>query len=220
MINSLPDFISIAEKYLNYLSDKINFSEDGFPVFEKEMFLAREPDLIIPFYHRNNKIVLDKKKTVVCFFDSDINLYRRLENVFDDIEEYKKYMGVIGLDITVTDDMDSEWQNLIMLVNQLFLAVLACNGVKIIMNARIGSPQTVENLKTVPKDVIWATSFLGCDKLKSEYDFSFISKVLRILPSKLLIYGKHDKTAENQLSNMGILYRVYTDMHRLTKGVA
>lgn len=220
MIKNLYEFCKIADRYISYLDGRIDFSEDGFPIFKKEMFLDTEPALIVPFYNRNNKIVTDPKKNVLCFFSSDSDLYRRLENVFDDIDEYKKCMGVIGLDITVTDDMDPEWQNMIMLVNQLFLTVLACNGIKIIMNARIGSPQSVENLKTFPKDIIWASSFLGCDKLKSEYDFTFISKVLRILPSKLLIYGKHDKIAENQLSNMGIDYRVYADMHRVTKGVA
>ena len=46
-----------------------------------------------------------------------------------------------------------------------------------------------------------------CDKLKSECDFTFISKVLCILPSKLLIYGKHDKIAEtNNEVTIGIDY--------------
>lgn len=220
MIKNLLELCTIADRYISYLDGRIAFSEDGFPIFEKEMFLDTEPELIVPFYNRKNKIVTKPKKTVLCFFSSDSDLYRRLENVFDDIDEYKKCMGVIGLDITVTGDMDPEWQDMIMLVNQLFLAVLACNDIKIIMNARIGSPQSVENLKDFPKGLIWATSFLGCDKLKSEYDFTFISKVLHILPSKLLIYGKHDIIAENQLSNMGIDYRVYADMHRLTKGVS
>lgn len=220
MIKNLYELCLIADRFVEYLDGKVEFSEDGFPVFRKEMFLEEEPDLIVPFYNRNNKIVADRAKTVLCFFSSDSNLYRRLENVFDDLDEYKKCMGVIGLDITVTDDMDPEWQNMIMLVNQLFLAILACNGIKIIMNARIGSPRSVKNLKAFPKGVMWATSFLGCDKLHSEYDFSFISKVLRIFPSNLLIYGKHDKIAEKQLTNMGIDYRVYADMHRLTKGVA
>ena len=71
-----------------------------------------------------------------------------------------------------------------------------------------------------PKNILWATSFLGCDKLSTETDFSFISKMLGLLPSKLLIYGKHDKIAENQLSVMGIPYRTYTDFHRLSKEVA
>jgi len=184
------------------------------------MFLTEEPDLIVPFYNRNNKVVLNPKKTVLCFYSPDVDLYRRMENVINDIHIYKEYMGVIGLDITVTDDMDYEWQKFIMLLNQLFLAVLACNGIKIIMNARIGSPISIENFKAVPKNIIWATSFLGCVKLRSEADFSFISKVLKIMPTKLLIYGKHEIIAEKQLDNMGITFRIYADIHRLTKGVA
>lgn len=220
MIKNLYELCKIADEYTSYLNGKIQFSENGFPVFRKEMFLNSEPEIIVPFHNRNNKAVSDPAKTVLCFFSRDPDLYRRLEKVFDEIDEYKKCMGVIGLDITVTSDMDIEWQNMIMLVNQLFLAILAYNGVKIVMNARVGNLQSIQNLSGFPKGIICATSFLGCDRLKSSYDFSFISKVLYILPSKLLIYGKHDKIAEKQLLNMGIDYRVYTDFHRLTKGVA
>ena len=220
MIKNLHEFCEIADRYVHYLDGKIEFSDNGFPVFKKEMFLGTEPELIVPFHNRNNKVVTNPGKTALCFFSGDTDLYRRLEKVFDEIGEYKKYQGVIGLDITVTSDMDSEWQNMIMLVNQLFLAILAYNGVKIVMNARVGNAQSVQNLKGFPKGTICATSFLGCDKLRSGNDFSFISKVLYILPSKLLIYGKHDKIAETQLTNMGIDYRNYTDFHRLTKGVA
>lgn len=219
MIKNLHEFCEIADRYVNYLNGKIEFSGNGFPVFRKEMFLDSEPEIIVPFHNRNSKVVNNPTKTILCFFSSDHDLYRRLEKVFDEIDEYKKFQGIIGLDITVTSDMDIEWQNIIMLVNQLFLAILACNGVKIVMNARIGNAQSVQNLKGFPTGTICATSFLGCKKLKSGNDFSFISKVLHILPSKLLIYGKHDKIAEMQLTNMGIDYRNYTDFHRLTKGV-
>ena len=107
-----------------------------------------------------------------------------------------------------------------MLLNQLFLAVLAVNGIKIVMNARTGSSDSIKNLMIFPKNILWATSFLGCDNLRSETDYSFISKILALLPSKLLVYGKHDGIAENQLSVMGISHRTYTDFHRLSKGVA
>jgi len=220
MINTLLDFFTITEKYLRYLSGKIEFSDNGYPIFTKEMFLDKEPEMIIPYYNRHNKFVKDPTKTVICFFSADASLYIRLEKIFDELDEYKQFQGVIGLDVTVTADMDPEWQNAIMLLNQLFLAVLACNGIKIVMNTRVGSPQTVKNLSGFPKDIIWATSFLGCDKLSSNIDFSFISKILNLMPSKLLIYGKHDKIAEQQLTTMGIKYRVYPDIHRLCKGVA
>ena len=220
MINNLIDIIDVTDELLSYLNGKIDFSEDGFPVFTKDMFLNEEPELIVPYYNRHNKVVKDPKKTVICFFGSDESLYRRLENVFDDLDEYRLFQGVIGLDITVTSDMDAEWQDAIMLLNQLFLAVLAVNGIRIIMNARSGGSNSVKNLMRFPKNILWATSFLGCDKLNAETDFSFISKMLGLLPSKLLIYGKHDEIAENQLSVMGIPYRTYTDFRRLSKEVA
>ena len=220
MINNLVSLCEVANQYLTYLDGRIEFSDDGFPIFTKKMLLDSEPDLIVPFYHRHNKVVKDPSKTVICFYSSDRFLYRRLEKVFDDINEYKLFQGVIGLDVTVTEDMDVEWQNMIMLVNQLFLAILACNGIKIVMNARIGSPASVNNLDGFPKQSLCATSFLGCKKLSSENDYSFLRKILTLLPSKLLIYGKHDSLAEAQLSRFGIDYRVYADYHRLSKGVA
>jgi len=136
------------------------------------------------------------------------------------LPEYRRYKGVIGLDITVTEDMDLEWQNAIMLLNQLFLAVLGCNGIKIVLNARNGSPSTLSNFSSVPKNVMCATSFLGCSNLKNDMNYSFISKILYLMPSKLLIYGKRDRIAEKQLDTMGIDYRIYPDMHRISKGVA
>ncbi len=219
MLCNLIDIIEVTDKYLSYLTGRIDFSDNGFPIFTRDMFLNEEPELIVPYYNRHNKIVKNPERTLICFFCSDNSLYRRLENVFDDVSEYKQYMGVIGLDITVTADMDREWQDAIMLLNQLFLAVLACNGIRIVMNARIGEPHSVNNLRLFPKNTMWATSFLGCDNLQAETDFSFISKVLSLMPSNLLIYGKHDKIAEKQLSVMGIPYRIYTDYHRLTKEV-
>ncbi len=220
MLNNLLDFFQITDKYLTYLSDKIEFSNDGFPIFTKEMFLEEEPEMIIPYYNRHNKLVKEPSKTVICFFGADSSLYHRLEKVLNELDEYRQFQGVIGLDVTVTADMDPEWQNAIMLLNQLFLAVLACNGIKIVMNARIGSPGTVKNLCGFPKNIVCATGFLGCDKLSSDSDLTFISKILYLMPSKLLIYGKHDKIAEKQLTMMGIDYRVYPDLHRLCKGVA
>ena len=97
MINNLTDIIRIADEYLSYLEGKIDFSENGFPIFKKEMFLNEEPELIVPYYNRHHRVVKDPRKTVICFFGSDESLYRRLENVFDDIDEYRSFQGVLWL---------------------------------------------------------------------------------------------------------------------------
>ncbi len=220
MLCNLLDIFQITDNYLSYLKDKIDFTEDGFPIFTKEMFLEEKPDMVITYANRKNKIVVNPKKTVLCFYDNDNTLYVRAEKVLNDIEEYKKYMGVIGLDITVTSDMDEEWQRATILLNQLHLAILACNGIKIVANLRIGSNETLNCLNSIPKNVMCGSGFLGCSRQTDATDFSYISKVLSVMPSTLLIYGKHDMAAEEQLNTMGIDYSIYPDLHRICKGVA
>ena len=219
-IKSFKDiFIFIDELYL-YLKDKeISFDKDGLPIFTPDMFLKDWPDLVVPFSQRKNRRVIDRKKTVICFFDKDHHLYPRLSKLFDEIDEYKSFMGVIGMDVTFTDDMDEEWQRAIALLNQLFLAVLAVNGIKILLNTRTAGLDTISIWQNVPRGVMAASGFLGCDPIYADDDFSYLEKILMLLPEKLIIYGKHDVKAEKQLDTMGIDYRIYMDFHRLCKEV-
>lgn len=214
------NFMRLIDKFYTYLvKNGMTFSGE-YPTFNKDMFISEEPELLVPFYYRNHDIVKSPSKTALCLFENDGYILRRFDNLFENIPTYSKFAGVTGFDFTITSDMDVELQKSVILLNRLADAVLAINDVKISANLRIGSNDTVSCLDCFPKNIYCSSGFLGCDKLKSEYDFSFISKVLHILPSKLLIYGKHDKIAEKQLTNMGIDYRIYADMHRLTKGVA
>lgn len=64
-----------------------------------------------------------------------------------------------------------------------------------------------------------ASGFLGGSKLETEDNFSYLEKIIMLLPEKLIIYGKHDFVAESQLDVIGINYRVYMDFHRLCKEV-
>lgn len=219
-IQNILDIFVITDELYQYLEKKeIEFDEDGFPVFTKEMFLTEWPDLVIPFSQRKNKRVIDRHKTVICFFDKDQKLYPRISKVLNEIEEYKSFMGVIGLDVTITDDMDEEWRRAILLLNQLFLAVLAVNGIKIVTNTRTGGLYCKSVLHNVPQGVMAASGFLGCDRLKDMSDLAYLEKILMLLPEKLIIYGKHDFVAESQLDVIGINYRVYMDFHRLCKEV-
>lgn len=219
-IQSLFDIFVIIDELYQYLDDKeIKFDDDGFPIFTTDMFLNEWPELVVPFSQRKNKRVTNKRKTVICFFDKDHKLYPRLYKILSEIDEYKNYMGIIGLDVTITDDMDEEWQKAMALMNQLFLAVLAVNGIKIIINTRTGGLSADAVFSNVPQGVMLASGFLGCSKLETEENFSYLEKIIMLLPEKLIIYGKHDFVAESQLDVIGINYRVYMDFHRLCKEV-
>lgn len=219
-ILNLQDIFTITDELYLYLENKdIDFDEDGFPIFREEMFLKEWPELVIPYAQRKNRRVTNPKKTLLCFFDKDHKLYPRLGKVLDEINEYKNYMGAVGLDVTITEDMDDEWQTAIFLLNQLFLAVLAVNDIKIVINTRSAGLDLGHAFRNYPQQVMAASGFLGCDGIKEERDYLYLEKILSIMPSKLILYGKRDKRAEEQLLTMGIDYRVYTDFHRLCKEV-
>lgn len=220
MVKNIYDVFSIVDKLYEYLENKsIEFDESGFPIFEEKMFLKEWPNAVVPYPHRKNKIIKDKSKTVICFFTKDHALYPRLERIDDDLSEFKEYLGVAGLDITVTEDMDEEWQRIIVLLNHLYLAVLATNGVKILLNTRTGGLDSKGIFNNIPKGIMCISGFLGCDALKDNYDYSYLNKIMALLPSKLIIYGKKDKIVENQLENMGVNYKYYDDFHKYYKGV-
>lgn len=218
MIRSLPEFLSIASGMRSYLEAKgTPFDENGFPVLNKSSFLNEWPDVFVDYSHRNGELVRDKSKTVLCFFRDDVANYRRFERVFDDLPTYREYMGVVETDITVTADMDPEWQACIMCANALFMAVLAVNGVRVIPSTRCGAASTSAFLGSVPHDVLWVSSSLGCAPLTNDADTRYLEKILRLRPSKLALYGKRDPAAEDQLSRMGVNWRAYSDVHSLYK---
>ncbi|MBR6450248.1 MAG: DUF4417 domain-containing protein [Fibrobacter sp.] len=217
MVKNLIDLLKIAEEYIRYLNHMgVKFNSKGFPLLGKEMFLDEYPELVVPYDFRKNSLVTDPEKTLLCFYCGDKRIYPRLKRVLKDIPEYKRFLGVVTIDITVTSDMDKEWQNAIMLLHQLFMAVLAMNGVKIVANLRTGSSSSVGNFEAIPKGVMWAAGFLGCAE-EAPLDFRFISNTLRVMPSKFVVYGPEDVVALGKLDMMGIDYRIYDDYHKLSK---
>ncbi len=217
MVKNLTDLVKIAEEYIFYLKKHgVKFNKPGFPLLKREMFLDEWPDLILPYDFRKSLLNLNPKKTLICFYCGDKRIYPRLKNVLKEIEEYRKFLGVVTIDITVTSDMDEEWQDLIMLLHQLFMAVLAMNGIKVVANLRTGDVHSVRNLDGIPKGVMWTTGFLGCAKEASR-DFRFVSEVLHVMPSKLAIYGAKDQIALDKLDAVGINFRIYGDYHCLSK---
>lgn len=155
MVKNMLDLCEIAEGYIAYLKDKgMKFGEDGFPVFSQQMFLDNLPEQVIPYDFRKTRVIKNSKKTLLCFYCPDARIYPRLERVLDDIAEYRKYIGTVATDVTVT------------------------------------------------------------------YDMRFISTVLTVRPSKLLIYGKEDKNAIEKLSLMGVEYSIYPDYHKICKEAA
>lgn len=214
MIRNLFDLVKTTEGILSYLKGKkVRFDKKGFPVLPKRAFLNSWPEQIVPYDFRKSRLVQNPSKTLLCFYCTDKRIYPRFEKVLDEIVEYRRFMGVVAVDITITSDMGAEWQKFIMLLQQLFLAVLYVNGIPVVANLRIGNAESASNLDGIPKGVMWAAGFLGCAKEK-ERNMDFIATVLRVLPSKLIVYGSEDCFAFQKLDRMGVGFRVYPDYHK------
>ena len=218
MNRSIASFEGLIDRYAKYLDDRgVQFDSQGFPILSPQMYLDEWPELIVPYWDRKAQFVHNPSCTVLCLFTGDARIYPRLENVLDDIPEYQRYLGAIGSDLTVTSDMDQEWQRAVMLINQLYTAVLAVNDVKVVQNLRCGSPETISCLSSVPPGVMCATSTLGCEDTDSELDLTFAEKLFAVRPGRLLLYGKRDPIMEHQADIAGVPYRNYPDVHSLYK---
>lgn len=206
--------MTLADSYVDYLQRRgIVFDQQGFPIFAREQFLSKFPSTMVTYKERYSKLVDDPRQTILCFYCSDSRIYPRLDKVLEDLDEYRRFMGVVATDITVTTDMDIEWQRATMLLNQMFMAILAVNGIKVVLNLRSGLPETLKCFSSIPRGVMAASGVLGCTKTARADDLSYSAKLLTVMPSKVLLYGKEDKIMEQQIECLGIPYKRYPDVH-------
>lgn len=218
MTPTLTDILRLIDRYHQYLGHRdVAFAGDGLPIPERSWYLNNFPERIVPYKDRNNrKYVSDQRRTVLCHYCADKFIFRRMQHPLNDVADYKRFMGTIGADLTVTEDMDIEWQRAIILLNRLYDAFLATNGIKLIQNLRIGSPATLDVLTVVPEGVLAASGTLGCPLTKPD-DLSYTLKLNVARPSGVMQYGRRDKFMEQQLDKLGIPHQRYDDIHTLYK---
>ena len=200
----------------------INDNERGYIDFPVEWLLTEEPALIVPFEKKSiaERKGIDRKKTVICFFTNDGDIYTRFRHLDEDVETYRDYMGVIGFDLSPRVDARLEQQQFNIRLSQLATAVLATQGIKIIPNFRIGEMLTIRALNSYPRHTLFCTGSLGCAQKPQEdlkIDLRILeNKIISRRPSKLLVYGKLPDAFKAKLAELEQPYREYTDYRNLT----
>lgn len=209
--------LEMAIALINYLkSEGISFHPDGFPVNNPSWFLDTEPSEVIPFYHRS--ACSDPKKTAICFNECDGHLYSRVRHVFDDLPEYKRFLGVLAMDLSVSRFMVAEVQNFNLLLNALFLATLGVNGVKFASPARFGSLHTIPYFVHFRGSRLWSVGCVGTrnnGKESRRYEERNRKAFLLLMdrPKKLLAYGAMHKEEKADWESNGISVREYADFN-------
>jgi len=199
----------------NYLVLRgIKFNEYGFPIFRKEMFTNEIPEEILPFKNRSE--CKNKKKTALCTFQIDHEVYPKLFSLEKNLEEWKQYLACIVFDLSPRIEWKTSVQKFNICLNQMASIYLALNGVKLIANLRVGGEDTFCALESYPSGINYAVGTLGCTKYSSEEDLIYFQcKLVLSAPKYLLIYGTLDKDTKDLLEGLGIKYRVYPSRREL-----
>ncbi len=211
--------IELVERYTAYLKDRgVEFYENGFPMFKSEWFINNKPLVIAPFnkrqYYRQNKQYIS-----ICYFGKDEHLYPRLDKVFEEIEILKEYHSVCMMDVSISPLMLGEVQRMNLLLNLLFICVIAVNDIKIIPSFRTGDLETMFLLiKSVGNSKYWIMGTIGTQQIRSNsfYEYLFRAKCLFINPGRLLSYGRPNSKTVKCLDDYGIECVVYKDFRNLS----
>ncbi len=206
------NLVEVAESlFLKLRQRGVCFTQDGFPIFKRDMILDAVPNDIIPYKYI--KSTTDKDVKAICFFQEDELLYPRLTSLEKDIPLFREYLGVCGLDLSPNLFWPIEQQLFNILLSQLYTAYLAVNRIKIIPNWRIGDLRTLKILDSYPRGSQFVVGTLGSVRNNKSSGIYYVrAKALASSPSRLLIYGKLESEYRQELIELGIPHIQYDDI--------
>lgn len=211
--------IELVECYTAYLKEhNVKFFDDGFPKFKHEWFISDSPKVVAPF-NKRQYYLQNKRDISICYFEKDEHLYPRLDKIFKEIDILKEYHSVCMMDISISPLMLDEVQRMNLLLNLLFICIVAVNGIKIIPSFRTGDFETLVLLKrSVGNSRYWVMGAVGTQMNRSNsfYDYLFRTKCLFFMPEVLLSYGRPNKNTTQCLKEYGIEYIEYRDFRFLS----
>ena len=212
--------IELVERYTAYLKENgVEFYENGFPKFKPDWIITTRPKVIAPF-NKRQYYWQNKRDISICYFEKDEHLYPRLDKVVSETIILKEYHSVCMMDISISPSMLDEVQRMNILLNLLFICIIAVNGIKIIPSFRTGNFETLQLLvKSVGYSKYWVMGAVGTQQItrNAYYENLFRCKCMMVLPEELLIYGKPNKSTISCLNQYGIRFEpIYKDFRDLS----
>ena len=211
--------IELVERYTAYLKEKgVEFCENGFPKFKPEWIIKTSPKLMAPF-NKRQYFWQNKQDISICYFCKDEHLYPRLDKVFEEINILKKYHSVCMMDISISPLMLDEVQRMNLLLNLLFICIIAVNDIRIIPSFRTGNFETLKLLiQSIGHSDYWVMGAIGTQQIRNNsfYEYLFRTKCMFVMPLHLLCYGRPNKQTIKCLNEYGIECKFYKDFRDLS----
>lgn len=197
-------------------SHGIPFTQFNYPDFHDFHFPMSIPSdyEILPI--KKCQQASNRKKTIVCAFENDDELYASIHNLDKLIDKLRhEYYGACGFDLTVSADMEPSEQSAYLLANMLITGYMLVKGVRVIPNWRTGDAATTVALRSYPQHICFAAGTLGC----AQYDIAHgkaetLHKLYLTRPSFLAIYGPLLKEYAAVLNYWQQPYHVWPDFRR------
>ncbi len=168
------------------------------------------PQGMVPFSERNKS---KDKKEFVCFYEHDIKFRNILTATKEQIEDLKRFPGVISPDCSLYRDMPLVLQMMNVYLNRQVGHYLQAQGIYVIPNIRWGDERSYTRL--IPTELPFA--FLGVEKggiysigtygcIQGEENTFFfreglISMLKELEPKVVIVYGAMPKSIFSDLTN-------------------
>ena len=215
----------------NYLQHKrIVFDEKGYPILPHDYYVDSLPDVFDMYPITKRSMAKNPASTILCSFEKEPLLYGHIRAIIRAIQkgtqhvnalikQYEPFYAIAGFDISVCSNTTLEEQRMFLLINHLLNAFFAVNGIKILVNIRIGSSETADSLCVYPINLCCCTGFLGCSRNGNiEINKAKMKLRLAILqPSRVVVYGKLSRMDEKMFQDFGMPVISIVDYNRRSR---
>ena len=169
------------------------------------------PQGMVPFSERNKS---KDKKDFVCFYEHDIKFRNILTATKEQIEDLKRFPGVISPDCSLYRDMPLVLQMMNVYLNRQVGHYLQAQGIYVIPNIRWGDERSYTRLIPtelpfaflgVEKGGIYSIGTYGCCKTTENKHYlreGLRSFIKEIKPKIILVYGAMPESIFSDLKNM------------------
>ena len=166
--------------------------ENGVAVLKKEFIYQDEVSMVSTYKYRNDIPNELKKTSLLTYFMPDDNLFNRIKKLEEEIPIMREYGGICGFDLSPSVGMLRPRQRFSILINSIFNASCAIQGVKILPNSRVGDLGTMSMSKSFPDGVNFITGKHGCNSYGfKEYGlYQLCVQIHEKQPHILYVYGK------------------------------
>ena len=198
------NIITWSDNEITKLKNQGIIFKNGVPQLPEEYIYKDTPHNVSTFMYRNDIPVDQRKKSLLCFYMFEKNLWPRLYKIESDISVAREYGGIVGLDLSPCLGMLRPRQKLSIIINAIYSCCFGLAGIKVMPNYRPGDIGTVCAADFFPDNCSFMIGNLGCNRNGfKDYGMYTLKMALRKKSIDILyVYGSISKSDAFKLNKL------------------